>query len=117
MEVLIFQLNLVAAVLGGGSSSSSSSGSGGVVTSSGKPYISTLSQPDLERLGLKAVSAGAKPEKLQQAFIQAQQNGDWSKLETLISGALGEDAIKDPSAGNPIAGISNLVSNFIGKFT
>ena len=103
---------LVAAVLGGGSS-----GSGGVVTSSGKPYISTLSQPDLERLGLKAVSAGAKPEKLQQAFVSAQTNGDWSKLENLISGALGEDAVKDPSAGNPIAAVSNIVSNFIGRFT
>ena len=104
---------LVDAVLGGGGGGSSVSG--GVVTSSGKPYISTLSQPDLERLGLKAVSAGAKPGDLQQAFIQAQQNGDWSKLEKLISGALGEDAIKDPSAGNPIAAVSNIVSNFIGK--
>ena len=86
------------------------------MTSSGKPYISTLSQPDLERLGLKAVAAGAKPEKLQQAFVSAQTNGDWSKLENLISGALGEDAVKDPGAGNPIAAVSNIVSNFIGRF-
>ena len=95
-------------------------GSGGgasvvTVTSDGKPYLSTLSQPELEKLGLKAVEAGAKPQKLQEAFVTAQTNGDWSKLESLISGALGPNAIKNPSAGNPIAGISNFVGNLVGK--
>jgi len=98
----------VAAVLGGGISNKV-----GIVASS-TGYLSTLTQPELEKLGLKAVSAGAKPGKLQEAFVTAQTNGDWSKLESLISGALGADAIRDPSAGNPIAGISNFVSNFIG---
>jgi hypothetical protein len=85
--------------------------------SSGKPYLSTLSQPELEKIGLKAVAAGAKPQKLQEAFLTAQTNGDWTKLEILISDALGPSAIQDPSAGNPIAGISNFVSNFIGGGT
>ena len=83
---------------------------------SSKPYLSTLSQPELEKIGLKAVAAGAKPTKLQDAFVTAQTNGDWSKLETLISNALGEDAIKYPSANNPISGVTNFVSNFLGKF-
>ena len=78
-------------------------------------YLQTLSQPELEKIGLKAVAAGAKPGDLQQAFVTAQTQGDWSKLETLISNALGPDAIKDPNANNPISGISNLIGNFIGK--
>ena len=49
---------LVSAILGGG-------GSGGGLVQSSKPYLSTLSQPDLEKIGLKAVAAGAKPQKLQ----------------------------------------------------
>ena len=85
------------------------------VTSNAKPYLSTLSQPQLEKLGLKAVAAGAKPQKLQEAFATAQTNGDWSKLEYLISNALGPNAIKNPTAGNPITGISNFVSNLVGK--
>ena len=95
----------MSAILGGG-------GGGGSVVDSSVPYISTLSQPELEKLGLKAVSAGAKPLKLQQAFADAQTNGDWTGLEILIADALGEDAIKNPTANNPIAG---FVSNFIGK--
>ena len=101
--------------MGGGGGSGSGGASVVTVTSDGKPYLSTLSQPELEKLGLKAVAAGAKPQKLQQAFVTAQSNGDWSQLESLISGALGPNAIKDPSAGNPIAGISNFVSNLVGK--
>ena len=96
-------------MLGGGISNKV----GTVASSTG--YLSTLTQPELEKLGLKAVAAGAKPGKLQEAFVTAQTNGDWTKLESLISGALGPDSIKDPSAGNPIAGISSFVSNFIGK--
>jgi hypothetical protein len=80
-------------------------------------YLQTLSQPELEKIGLKAVAAGAKPGDLQQAFVTAQTQGDWSKLETLISNALGPDANKDPNANNPISGISNLIGNFIGGGT
>ena len=54
-----------------------------------KPYLSTLSQAELEKVGLKAVAAGANPQKLQQAFATAQLKGDWSQLEKLISDALG----------------------------
>ena len=101
--------------MGGGGGGSGGGTSVVTVTSDGKPYLSTLSQPELEKLGLKAVSAGAKPQKLQEAFVTAQTNGDWSKLESLISNALGPNAIKNPSAGNPITGISNFVSNLVGK--
>ena len=105
---------IVSAILGGGGSSSGSSvATSSVAVSTG--YLQTLSQPELEKIGLKAVAAGAKPGDLQQAFVTAQTQGDWSKLETLISNALGPDAIKDPNANNPISGISNLIGNFIGK--
>ena len=50
----------------------------------GKPYLSTLSQPELEKIGLKAVEAGANPLALQSAFVTAQKEDDWSKLENLI---------------------------------
>ena len=104
---------IVSAILGGGGSSSGSSvATSSVAVSTG--YLQTLSQPELEKIGLKAVAAGAKPGDLQQAFVTAQTQGDWSKLETLISNALGPDAIKDPNANNPISGISNLIGNFIG---
>ena len=76
------------------------------------PYISTLSLPQLEKLGLKAVSAGAKPLELQQAFADAQTNGEWSGLEILIADAVGEDAIKNPNTNNPI---TKFVNNFLGK--
>ena len=102
-------MSSVSAILGGGG------GSGGSIVQSSKPYLSTLSQPELEKIGLKAVSAGAKPQALQDAFVTAQTNGDWSKLETLISGALGADAIKNPNANNPISGVTSFVSNFLGK--
>ena len=88
--------------MGGGGGSGSGGASVVTVTSDGKPYLSTLSQIELEKLGLKAIAAGAKPLKLQQAFVTAQTQGDWSKLEALISNALGPDAIKDPNANNPI---------------
>ena len=78
--------------------------------------MSTLSQPELENIGLKAVAAGTKPQKLQEAYVHAQTYDDWSKLEALISNALGEDAIKDQTVHNPIAGVVNLVDNLIGKF-
>ena len=95
----------MSAILGDG-------GGGGSVVDSYVPYISTLSLPELEKLGLKAVSAGAKPFKLQQAFADAQTNGDWSELEILIADALGEEALKNPNTNNIITGFA---SNFIGK--
>ena len=45
---------------------------GGAVASGGKPYLSTLTQPELEKIGLKAVEAGANPLALQSAFVTAQ---------------------------------------------
>ena len=66
-----------------------------------KPYLSTLAQPDLEKLGLKAVSAGANPTKLQQAFASAQINGDWTELEREISAVLGISAINYPPGVTP----------------
>ena len=64
-----------------------------------KPYLSTLSQTELEKVGLKAVAAGANPQKLQQAFATAQLQGDWSKLEKLISDELGVAAINPAETG------------------
>ena len=61
--------------------------------------MSTLSQGELEKLGLKAVAAGANPQKLQQAFATAQLQGDWSKLEKLIAEVLGIEAINSPQVG------------------
>ena len=72
-----------------------------------KPYISTLPQPELEKLGLKAVTAGANPQKLQQAFATAQIKGDWTELESLISEKLGASAVQDP---NPFSSALNLVA-------
>ena len=83
------------------------------ITSS-EPYISTLSRPELENLGLKAVAAGAKPEDLQQAYVTAQVSGNWQKLESVISNALGPEAIKYQGVGNPITGVTNLFNNFLG---
>ena len=64
-----------------------------------EPYLSTLSQGELEKLGLKAVAAGANPQQLQQAFATAQLQGDWSKLEKLIADVLGIEAINSPQVG------------------
>ena len=64
-----------------------------------KPYLSTLSQAELEKVGLKAVAAGANPQKLQQAFATAQLQSDWSQLEKLISDVLGIEAINPPEVG------------------
>ena len=64
-----------------------------------KPYLSTLSQAELEKIGLKAVAAGANPQQLQQAFATAQLQGDWSQLEKLISDKLGIEAINPPEVG------------------
>ena len=64
-----------------------------------KPYLSTLSQTELEKVGLKAVAAGANPQQLQQAFATAQLQGDWSKLEKLISDELGVAAINPAETG------------------
>ena len=91
-------------------------GSGGSVVQSSTPYLSTLSKPELETIGLKAVAAGIKPQQLREAYVIAQTNGDWSKLEILISGALGEHAITDSTANNAISGVTNFVSNLFGKF-
>lgn len=63
-----------------------------VVKKKGSP-LQTLKPEELEKLGLKAVAAGASPQKLQQAFASAQISGDWSSLEKLIVGALGADAL------------------------
>ena len=52
-----------------------------------------LTPTELEKLGLKAVGAGASPAKLQQAFATAQIKGDWSELENLIVKALGASAL------------------------
>lgn len=52
-----------------------------------------LTPTELEKLGLKAVGAGASPASLQQAFATAQLKGDWSQLETLIVVALGPNAL------------------------
>ena len=81
---------------------------------SSEPYISTLSRPELENLGLKAVAAGAKPEDLQQAYVTAQVSGNWQKLESVISNALGSEAIEYQGVGNPITGVTNLFNNFLG---
>ena len=67
--------------------------------STAEPYLSTLSQGELEKLGLKAVAAGANPQQLQQAFATAQLQGDWSKLEKLIADVLGIEAINSPQVG------------------
>ena len=68
----------------------------------------------MENLGLKAVAAGAKPEDLQQAYVTAQVSGNWQKLESVISNALGPEAIKYQGVGNPITGVTNLFNNFLG---
>ena len=81
-----------------------------------EPYLSTVSQPELEKIGLKAVAAGAEPQKLQEAYFIAQANGDWTKLETLISRVLGEDSVKHPTVNRPSYGVTNFVSNLLGKF-
>jgi gas vesicle protein len=60
---------------------------------SGVSPLKLLSPEELESLGLKAVSAGAEPIKLQQAFATAQINGDWTDLENLIKEALGPNSI------------------------
>ena len=69
-----------------------------------EPYLSTLNQAELEALGLKAVSAGANPQKLQQAFATAQIKGDWTKLEKEIAAVLGLEAINHPEIGLAIQG-------------
>ena len=63
----------------------------------------------LEKLGLKAVSAGANPQKLQQAFATAQIKGDWSVLEKEIAGVLGLASINHPEVGNAISANLNKV--------
>ena len=45
------------------------------------------------------MAAGANPQKLQQAFATAQLQGDWSKLEKLISDELGVAAINPAETG------------------
>ena len=82
-----------------------------------KPYLSTLSQAELEKIGLKAVAAGANPQTLQQAFATAQLQGDWTKLEKEISKVLGIEAINPPElalAASAQATISQLVSSATG---
>ena len=90
-----------------------------------KPYLSTLSQTELEKVGLKAVAAGANPQKLQQAFATAQLQGDWSKLEKLISDELGVAAINPAETGLAAAAQSTgafsrvffmtVYPNYLGK--
>ena len=57
----------VASILTGNGGGSGTAAGGGA-----KPYLSTLSQPELEKVGLKAVEAGANPLALQSAFVTAQ---------------------------------------------
>ena len=77
---------------------------------SNEPYLSTLSQGELEKLGLKAVAAGANPQKLQQAFATAQLKGDWSQLEKQIADVLGIEAINSPQVGLAAAASQLLTS-------
>ena len=82
------------------------------------PYLSTLSQGELEKLGLKAVAAGANPQKLQQAFATAQLKGDWSQLEKQIADVLGIQAINSPQVGLAAAAasqVSQLLTGSAGK--
>ena len=58
---------------------------GGAVASGGKPYLSTLTQPELEKIGLKAVEAGANPLALQSAFVTAQVRRFFSKNSKYFS--------------------------------
>lgn len=55
--------------------------------------LEQLTPTELEKIGLKAVGAGASPAELQQAFATAQLKGDWTKLENLIVQALGASAL------------------------
>ena len=57
----------------------------------------------LEKLGLKAVAAGANPQQLQQAFATAQIKGDWAPLEKKIASVLGIEAINHPEVGLAIS--------------
>ena len=57
----------VASLLTGNGAAAGAGGGGGA-----KPYLSTLTQPQLEKIGLKAVEAGANPLSLQSAFVTAQ---------------------------------------------
>ena len=58
------------------------------------------------------MSAGANPQKLQQAFATAQIKGDWSVLEKEIAAVLGLAAINHPEVGNAIsANILNKVDS------
>ena len=82
------------------------------------PYLSTLSQGELEKLGLKAVAAGANPQKLQQAFATAQLKGDWTQLEKQIADVLGIQAINSPQVGLAAAAasqVSQLLTGSAGK--
>ena len=80
--------------------------------------MSTLSQGELEKLGLKAVAAGANPQRLQQAFATAQLKGDWSQLEKQIADVLGIEAINSPQVGLAAAAasqVSQLLTGGAGK--
>lgn len=71
---------------------------------------------ELEKLGQSAVEKGADPTRLQQAFADAQINGNWSKLETEIAAALGPNSVKGP---NPLqinlANILSFAENNLGS--
>ena len=88
-----------------------------------KPYLSTLSPAELESLGLKAVSAGANPQKLQQAFATAQIKGDWTKLEKEIASVLGIGAINRPEVGlaaglnSASSAVTNLINTQLNSQT
>lgn len=49
-----------------------------------------LSLPELEKLGMDAVAAGASTTDLQEAFANAHLKVDWTQLENLIIEALGQ---------------------------
>ena len=92
-------------------------GGGDEVDKSSKPYLAKLSKAELDKLGLKAVAAGAQPMNLQQAFAVAKTDGDWAPLENEIAAFLGSEAITDPNAsGNPLAQrVPNVLTNLTSK--
>uniref|UniRef100_A0A0K2UI38 Uncharacterized protein n=1 Tax=Lepeophtheirus salmonis TaxID=72036 RepID=A0A0K2UI38_LEPSM len=63
-------------------------------------YLESLNTNELETLATKAVAAGANPIKLQEAFITAQNTGNWNDLELEIASVLGPEAVGGQSVGS-----------------
>ncbi|CAB4057502.1 unnamed protein product [Lepeophtheirus salmonis] len=64
-------------------------------------YLESLNTNELETLATKAVAAGANPIKLQEAFITAQNTGNWNDLELEIASVLGPEAVGGQSKSLP----------------